>query len=453
MPSPSPEIADRILIARLSLDPEGDMMSDDSEKLTVLSNLPKGQTSFDYLTGAWKRCRAQQLSLRKALTDDDAAQAQSALDEIRGLIVSYLGLVIITPDMFANASKPSTSQLRHHLVSPLSLVPSLLRQGGGSQASSSDPYASDAPSAVGITEGDPNRWASFAPHELPDILTELAKRFDGEGLDEILGPALTEIARQILQGPDDGTISSKSQPSNSNSAANGNNEAMNAAAAAGDVRAVLAHLLGQAQGGSTNATGAGGSGGPGTGTSSNGHGIHLGSLEWTTYVNAFRDCTDIKPIAAMMTKLANFNPTNVAAPVFERQSLFGPVLRLSSFADSSPAICRDFFADPSARATIFASQSTLRSSLSTVHNLHFNMFNNLIRSSGSESREAALAYWGTACELNRKRGAMQVRAKEVATDSFMVNLFETVMRFCEPFMDLRYSKVREESCCCTGLGG
>lgn len=65
VPAPSPEIADRILIARLSLDTEGDVMSDDSDLLAVLAGLPKGQTSYDYLVGAWKRCRAQESRARK----------------------------------------------------------------------------------------------------------------------------------------------------------------------------------------------------------------------------------------------------------------------------------------------------------------------------------------------------------------------------------------------------
>ncbi|MCO5585316.1 hypothetical protein L7F22_039249 [Adiantum nelumboides] len=349
----------------------------------------------------------------------------------------------MTPDMFANASKPSSSQLRQKAVSPLCLVPSLLRQGSGSLASTADPYASTPTQVSSLSDGDDNRWAVFASHELPDILSELAKRFDGEGLEDIVGPALSEIGRQVLQGPDDGTTTSINQPSSStsNGGPGGDNEALNAAAAAGDVRAVLAHLLGQAPGGANAAGGTNVASASQSSPNQGGEGIHLGSMEWTTYVNAFLDCSNIKPIAVALTKLENFNPGNLNGPSFERSSLLGPILRLSSFADSSPAICRDFFGDPSAKATMYGSQTTLRSTLTTIHGLHFKLFNNLIRSGGAESREAVLAYWGTACELNKKRGAMRVRSKEVSSDSFMVNLFELVMRFCEPFMDLNYSKI------------
>lgn len=37
---------------------------------------------------------------------------------------------------------------------------------------------------------------------------------------------------------------------------------------------------------------------------------------------------------------------------------------------------------------------------------------------------------------------MRVRARDVASDSFMINLFELAMRFADPFMDATYSKVR-----------
>ena len=52
-----------------------------------------------------------------------------------------------------------------------------------------------------------------------------------------------------------------------------------------------------------------------------------------------------------------------------------------------------------------------------------------------------LQYFATAITLNMKRGAMQVDYATVATDSFMVNLQSILLRFAEPFMDAKYSKV------------
>jgi hypothetical protein len=85
--------------------------------------------------------------------------------------------------------------------------------------------------------------------------------------------------------------------------------------------------------------------------------------------------------------------------------------------------------------------SSLRSTLGLVHNLHFRLFNSCVRS-GPQGREGVVGFLARACELNKRRGVMRVKAREVATDGFMVNLFDTALRFSEPFMDPKYSKVR-----------
>jgi ubiquitin conjugation factor E4 B len=292
-------------------------------------------------------------------------------------------------------------------------------------------------------QGDANRWATFAPHELPVILNELGKRFEDEGLGEIIEGALANISEQLLNGRSDEESKQSVAPIGSSSPSNTqvqNNDALNRAAAAGDVRSVLAHLLGQAQPGARPQQG---SSNP-LASSSLGmpiDGIHLGSMDWLTYASAFSDCSDVKAIGVAIMSLARFNPSTSSAAQFERQSLLGPLLRLSSFADSSPAISRDLFGDPSNRAAIASSQSNLRATLSTLHNIHFKIFNNLLRAQGAGSRESVTAFWAKICALNEKRGAMRVQPEEVATDGFAVNVFETVMRFCEPFMDIKYSKI------------
>ena len=43
--------------------------------------------------------------------------------------------------------------------------------------------------------------------------------------------------------------------------------------------------------------------------------------------------------------------------------------------------------------------------------------------------------------MNVKRGGMQVDPETVASDGFMINLQTVLLRFAEPFMDSKYSKV------------
>lgn len=60
-PRLSAEIADRILIARLSLSSE--IMTDDPEIVTVLASLPEDLTIFEYLLACWKRVLLERSSL------------------------------------------------------------------------------------------------------------------------------------------------------------------------------------------------------------------------------------------------------------------------------------------------------------------------------------------------------------------------------------------------------
>lgn len=65
-PRLDPAIADRILIARLSLDPSGgDSGDDDPQSLTVLASLDENETSWDWLISCWKRCEKEKAKARK----------------------------------------------------------------------------------------------------------------------------------------------------------------------------------------------------------------------------------------------------------------------------------------------------------------------------------------------------------------------------------------------------
>jgi ubiquitin conjugation factor E4 B len=116
------DLADRLLLARLSLSPSN-MNDDDFEMATVLASLPANETAFEYLGGCWRRERAERFKVvakkvrrppspdgGHTLTssawspqDSDAAEAQkrlAGLAEIKALLVSYIGLVLQDPSMF-----------------------------------------------------------------------------------------------------------------------------------------------------------------------------------------------------------------------------------------------------------------------------------------------------------------------------------------------------------------
>jgi ubiquitin conjugation factor E4 B len=89
---------DRIIVARLSLDPtepHDDLPADIVNCLRI--------THFDYLLNCWKTAfdiRKNTFSRSKNLEKQAFDQRISVLDSVKTLIVSYSGLVIQMPDMF-----------------------------------------------------------------------------------------------------------------------------------------------------------------------------------------------------------------------------------------------------------------------------------------------------------------------------------------------------------------
>ncbi|OSX59930.1 hypothetical protein POSPLADRAFT_1066990 [Postia placenta MAD-698-R-SB12] len=166
----SGDIADRLLISRLELDPEA--MSDDLEYLSVIASLPPQQTSFQYLVGCWKRLNATRSAfLRKGYPPVENQRGQDLLDKLRDLVISYAGLSLQEPEMFP---QPSGRDL-----GPSELVAPLL-----SLSSLSAPLLSTSASS-------PN---TLSPFEVEPFLQDLAKRFEPENeIDGVLGPVVTQL--------------------------------------------------------------------------------------------------------------------------------------------------------------------------------------------------------------------------------------------------------------------
>ncbi|KAI0346029.1 hypothetical protein BDW22DRAFT_1353692 [Trametopsis cervina] len=164
------DIADRLLIARLELDPQG--MSDDLEYLPVLASLPPQLTVFEYLVGCWKRNVAARSALdKKAYPPLEKEHAVSVLEKTRDLIISYTGLTLQEPEMFPQPTgKP---------LGPPELVAPLI-----SLSSLSAPLLSVASSSQSV----------LYPSDVEPFLKDLARRFEPDNeIDGILGPVVREL--------------------------------------------------------------------------------------------------------------------------------------------------------------------------------------------------------------------------------------------------------------------
>ncbi|KAG1809022.1 ubiquitin elongating factor core-domain-containing protein [Suillus variegatus] len=330
------DIVDRLLITRLELNAQA--MSDDLEYVSVLASLPP-QSVFEYLVGCWKRINTAKSILLKKNPVSETQQATALLNQLRDLIISYIGLNLQDPEMFPQpAGRPLSTLGSHELLSPLLSLSAL----------STPLYASTTTSQT-----------TLAPTEVQLFLQDLVVRF------------------------------------------------------ADPVRGI------------------GGSG---------------GDSAWRGVIGGMEALVGVKPIAEMITRMPQWLGegfgVEVTAANFERLSLMGPLLRLGTFSREWPGIAQIYFSEPTkrSRADVDSSNASLRGTLKSLQSSLFQIFNTLVRTS-PEARERVLEYFATVVRLNVKRAGMQVEPDTVASDSFMVNLQSVLLRFAEPFMDARYTKM------------
>ncbi|KAH8114701.1 ubiquitin elongating factor core-domain-containing protein [Phellopilus nigrolimitatus] len=352
IPSPqrlTADIADRLLIARIDVNPQA--MSDDLDYLPVLASLPADETVFEYLVGCWKRHNTVKTTLsKKNYATQDVQQAIQVLDKLRDLIISYAGLDLQDPEMFAQTQNKPTGS--HELVSSLMSLSSL-----------SGPLSSSSSNAL------------LSSNEVPVFLHDLAQRFEPDDeLSGVLGSTVRLLLFHVSLARPDG--------------------------------------LGGADAG------------------------------WRGVVAGLEALVAVKSIAVMITRLPEWNPPTATAPDLEKTSLMGPLMRLSVFGREWPTIAHAYFSEPEkrTRADVESSNASLRGTLKSLQSSLFQAFNTIVRAS-PEAREGVLQYFSRVVSLNVKRGGMQVDPDTVASDGFMINLQAILLRFAEPFMDAKYSKI------------
>ncbi|KAI5478750.1 ubiquitin conjugation factor E4 B [Pseudohyphozyma bogoriensis] len=164
---------DRFLLARLSLP---STMSEDPEVVMTIAALPPNETSFGYLGGAWKRERAERYKIVVGGKGKDAEEVKKrveVLDRLKALVVSYIGLVLLNPEMFPSPDAKTSG--------PLELVPLLL------------PDSTPIPSH------------QLQSSDLPSLLSDLATRFTPspqndheEGIVDLLAPVFQALSHSLL---------------------------------------------------------------------------------------------------------------------------------------------------------------------------------------------------------------------------------------------------------------
>ncbi|EIM85743.1 uncharacterized protein STEHIDRAFT_59114 [Stereum hirsutum FP-91666 SS1] len=156
-----------VVIARLDLDPSAMQVDDDYSPF--LARIPSNQTVFEYLTGCWKRLNTSKSALlRRGYPPADLKQALALEESMRHLIISYIGIDLMSPEAFPHP--PGKAIGAPEFTSMLLSLSSF----------AASPYASSGPAG-----------SSLSPSEIESLLSDIVWRFDPDGeLESVLGPVV-----------------------------------------------------------------------------------------------------------------------------------------------------------------------------------------------------------------------------------------------------------------------
>lgn len=163
---------------------------------------------------------------------------------------------------------------------------------------------------------------------------------------------------------------------------------------------------------------------------------------WRRVLAGLEVLVSIKGGPEALTEIPAFVPTEATAANFEVVSLLGPLMRLGVVQRDWPYIAKAYFSEVEKRSQgdVDSSFASLRGTLKSLQGSLFGIFNALVRA-GAGPRSKVLQFFAAIVQLNSKRAGMQVDPVTVASDSFMLNAQAILLRFAEPFMDSRYSKL------------
>ncbi|KJR83983.1 ubiquitin conjugation factor E4 B [Sporothrix schenckii 1099-18] len=160
--------------------------------------------------------------------------------------------------------------------------------------------------------------------------------------------------------------------------------------------------------------------------------------EYPRYIEAMMTYTRFKPLLVAVAQHPYFQMAQ-SAPNIERYTILGPFFRISPL---QPEVSKTYFGgshktEPTRKEAVYgALQLTLNQHQSDLHAIAM-----AFARAGDGPRNKLLDWFAYALNVNHKRRALQVNAKEVASDGFMMNVGAVLDRMCEPFMEASFSRM------------
>lgn len=127
------------------------------------------------------------------------------------------------------------------------------------------------------------------------------------------------------------------------------------------------------------------------------------------------------------------------ATASETQTILGPFFRISPL---QAEVTKTYFANPRTidPGHVRSAQSALQMTLKAHQSDLTGITNAFVRASPN-ARNSILDWFAFIMNTNHKRRALQVKATEVASDGFMVNVTAILDQLCQPFMDATFSRI------------
>lgn len=156
------------------------------------------------------------------------------------------------------------------------------------------------------------------------------------------------------------------------------------------------------------------------------------------YVQALMTYVRFKPLVVAVANHPSFQMAQ-SAPNIERFTILGPFFRISPL-QSEMSMAYFSGASQAETARREGTYGVLQMELST-HQANLHTIVMAFARAGDAPRSKLLDWLAYTMNVNHKRRALQVNAKDVASDGFMMNIAAVLDLMCEPFMEASFSRM------------
>ncbi|KAI1754674.1 ubiquitin fusion degradation protein 2 [Xylaria castorea] len=170
--------------------------------------------------------------------------------------------------------------------------------------------------------------------------------------------------------------------------------------------------------------------------------------DYKPYINCFVTYSRFPPLLDALAQHPNFQvqpkpdaTKEELAKATETDTILGPFFRISPLQTE---VTKTYFASPRTidPGHVKSSQTALQMTLKAHQGDLVGIINAFVRAS-PVAKNNTLSWFAFSLNSNHMRRALQVKAADVASDGFMVNVTAILDKLCEPFMDSTFSKINK----------